>query len=142
MPSGVFVDCGRAAAEGTRSDPMRSRCESLTARCHGQVLVQRVAVAGGFAGRGLGLMGRARLPPGEGLLLRPCGDVHTFFMRFPLDLVFLDADDAVIRVVRNARPWRVVFGGRGARAVLEVASGWMPADAVAPGDRVSWSVQP
>lgn len=121
---------------------MGSGPEGLRAGCRGRVLVEHVAVARGFAARGLGLMGRAPLPPGTGLLLRPCGEVHTFFMRFPLDLVFLDADDVVVRVVRHLRPWRMAFGGDAARSVLEVSSGWMPADAVSTGDRISWSARP
>lgn len=112
------------------------------AMCRGEVLVPRVATARGFIGRAIGLMGRARLAPGEGLLIRPCGDIHTFFMRFPLDVVFLDADDVVVRVVRGVGPWRLAFGGPGAHAVLEVAAGGVPAEAVAPGDRVSWSGPP
>jgi len=108
------------------------------AMCRGAVLVPRVSTARGFLARALGLMGRARLDPGEGLRIRSCGDVHTFFMRFPLDLVFLGADGIVVRVIRGVRPWRLAFGGPGAHDVLEVAAGWMAAGAVAPGDRVSW----
>ncbi len=108
------------------------------ATCRGAVLVDRVEIACGFRGRALGLMGRAPLPRGRGLLLKPCAEIHTFFMRFPLDLVFLGDGDEVVRVVRGMAPWRMAFGGRGARAVLEVASGWMPADAVRPGDRITW----
>lgn len=111
----------------------------MTATCRGRVLVGRVAVARGFAGRGLGLMGRAQLSVGEGLLLRPCGDIHTFFMRFPLDLIFLGIDDVVVRVARGVRPWRIVRGGREANAVIEVATGWIPDDAVVRGDRISWT---
>ncbi len=121
---------------------MRSEPGRLSAGCRGRVLVGHVAVARGFAARGLGLMGRAPLPPDTGLLLRPCGEVHTFFMRFPLDLVFLDGGDVVVRVVRHVRPWRMAFGGATARSVLEVSAGWMPEDAVSPGDRISWSVRP
>lgn len=117
-----------------------SEGQALTcqAKCRGAVLVDRVETARGFCGRALGLMGRAPLPPGRGLLLRPCAEIHTFFMRFPLDLIFLGDGDRVVRVVRTVTPWRMAFGGRGARAVLEVASGWMPADAVRPGDRITW----
>lgn len=111
----------------------------MRAMCRGRVLVEQVTVARGFSGRALGLMGRAPLAPNRGLLLRPCAEIHTFFMRFPLDLIFMDDRDAVVRVVRNVEPWRMTFGGRGARAVLEAASGWMPGDAVRPGDRITWA---
>lgn len=110
----------------------------MRAVCRGRSLVEQVAVAGGFTGRALGLMGRLPLPPGRGLLLKPCAEIHTLFMRFPLDLIFLDEGDKVVRVARNVAPWRMVFGGRGVRAALEVTAGWMPADAVRPGDQITW----
>ncbi len=115
---------------------------AMQAWCRGRVLVADVAPARGFLGRALGWMGRRRPPPGRGLLLRPCGDVHTFFMRFPLDLLFLDANDRVVRVARGVGPWRLVFGGRAARAVVEVGAGDLPAEAIAAGDRITWMAQP
>ena len=69
-----------------------------------------------------GLLGRSALDPDEGLLLRPAGSVHTAFMRFPIDVVFLDGAMQVLRVEPNVRPWRVA-GQRRARAVLELAAG-------------------
>jgi uncharacterized membrane protein (UPF0127 family) len=69
-----------------------------------------------------GLLGREHLPPGEGLLLWPAGSVHTAFMRFAIDLVFLDRDLRVLKVEAAVRPWRTV-GCRGAKAVIELASG-------------------
>src|SRR5919198_5963514 len=69
-----------------------------------------------------GLLGRSRLRGGEGLLLRPAPSIHTWFMRFPIDAVFLDRDLVVLDVRVAMRPWRVA-GRRGARAVLEMASG-------------------
>src|SRR5687768_6063654 len=69
-----------------------------------------------------GLMGVRDLPPGHGLLLRRAGSVHTCFMRFPIDVVFLDADLEVLRVAPSVRPWRM-RSQRGARAVLELAAG-------------------
>jgi uncharacterized membrane protein (UPF0127 family) len=69
-----------------------------------------------------GLLGRSGLARGEGLLLQPAGSIHTFFMRFPIDAVFLDADRRVLRVVADVRPWRTAAVRR-ARAVLELAAG-------------------
>jgi uncharacterized membrane protein (UPF0127 family) len=69
-----------------------------------------------------GLLGRRGLAQGEGLLLEPAGSIHTFFMRFPIDVVFLDREQRVVRVVPNLRPWRTA-GVRKARAVLELAAG-------------------
>ncbi len=69
-----------------------------------------------------GLLGRSELPRGEGVLLHPAGSVHTLFMRFPIDVVFLDRDDRVLHVAADVRPWRFV-GKRRARSVLELAAG-------------------
>ena len=69
-----------------------------------------------------GLLGRRDLPAGEGILLRPAGSVHTFFMRFPIDVVFLDRDLRIVSVADDVPPWKM-RGARGAKAVLELASG-------------------
>ena len=69
-----------------------------------------------------GLLGRDELPAGEGLLLKPTPSVHTCFMRFPIDVVFLGADMRVVSVVREMGPWKFA-GRRGTRAVLELAAG-------------------
>lgn len=70
-----------------------------------------------------GLIGRSGLPPGAGLLILRCNAIHTFFMRFPIDAVFLDRNDQVVKVVRDIRPWHpFVWGGWRARKVLELDS--------------------
>ncbi len=70
----------------------------------------------------MGLLGRSSLPADEGLLLVPAWSIHTWFMRFPIDVVFLDAEGRVLRVVERMRPWRLVSVRR-ARAVIELAAG-------------------
>ena len=82
-----------------------------------------------------GLLGRRELPAGEGLLLRPCGSVHSWFLRFPIDVVLLDGDMNVLKVIAPLRPWRMA-GARGARCVLELAAGQARARAIGPGDRL------
>ena len=69
-----------------------------------------------------GLLGRSGLSSGEGLLLRPAGSVHTAFMRFAIDVVFLDRDLRVVKVVPELVPWRTA-ACRGSRAVLELPAG-------------------
>jgi hypothetical protein len=86
------------------------------------VVCERCVVADNPLTRLRGLLGKRGLGPGEGLLIRPAGSVHTCFMRFPIDVVFLDRDLHVIDVVHELRPWRMA-GRRGARAVLELAAG-------------------
>jgi uncharacterized membrane protein (UPF0127 family) len=83
-----------------------------------------------------GLLGRADLPRGEGLLLRPAGSVHTAFMRFPIDVVFLDEDDCVLKVVHSVPPWRAV-GCRGAKAVVELPPGECSRRNLEPADELA-----
>ena len=87
-----------------------------------EVLGIRAVVAGSFRSRliGLALLARAGAP--AGLLIPRCHGVHTFGMRFPIDVVFLDAGGAEIRRVIGVRPRRLV-SQRGAAAVLELPSG-------------------
>ncbi len=88
----------------------------------GRVVCRRCTVADSMRARMKGLLGRGPLEPDEGLLLRPANSVHTAFMGFPIDVVFLDRDLNVLRVVEAVPPWRLA-ACRGARAVLELGSG-------------------
>jgi uncharacterized membrane protein (UPF0127 family) len=69
-----------------------------------------------------GLLGRTKLPRGDGILLNPCGSVHTFFMRFPIDVVFCDRQMTVLSVASEVPPWRV-RSQRRASVVIELAAG-------------------
>ena len=99
-------------------------------------LVETVEIADDLVGRMVGLLGRSKLGEQRAMYLSPCSSIHTFFMRFPIDLVFLNREMVATRIVRDVRPWRTVFGGAGAVSVLEMESGWFPADAVSIGDTV------
>src|SRR4051794_24744893 len=96
--------------------------EMKTAGPREQVVCARCEVAAGPLTRLRGLMGRRTLPRGHGLLLKPAPSIHTFFMRFPIDAVFLDREMNVVAVKPELAPWRMA-GQRGARAVLELAAG-------------------
>ncbi len=104
-------------------------------RADGTVVVERCLVADRPFARMRGLLGRRELPSGEGLLLRPAGSIHTFFMRFPIDVVFLGGDGEALRVVPEVRPWRTA-ARRGARAVLELPAGECDRRGVHPGERL------
>lgn len=88
----------------------------------GTAVCPALSVADTAASRMKGLLGRRSLGDGEGLLLRPAGSIHTAFMHFPIDAVFLDADLRVLRVESNLRPWRIA-AQRGAKAVVELPAG-------------------
>lgn len=71
----------------------------------------------------LGLMFRANLAPDHALLLSPCASVHTAFMRFAIDVVYLDGDWRVLTVHASMAPWRTSWGPRGTRHTLELTAG-------------------
>jgi uncharacterized membrane protein (UPF0127 family) len=101
----------------------------------GTVVCDRCTVADTMLARMRGLLGRKNLPPGEGILLRPCPSVQTFFMRFPIDVVFVDRDSVVLKVVENLKPWRST-GARRAHAAIELASGEAARNGITVGDRL------
>ena len=89
----------------------------------GTVVAEHLESADTLWSRFLGLMFRRELPAGHGLLIRPCSSIHMFFMRFPLDVVFVDGDGRVLRVLASIRPWRASMPVRGAKAAIELPAG-------------------
>ena len=106
--------------------------EIALANDDGTVVCERCLLAETPLARMRGLLGRSSLPAGEGLLLRPAASIHMAFMRFPIDAVFLDSTDRVVKVVAELKPWRMA-GCRGARAVLELPAGEASRRGLVPG---------
>ncbi len=106
--------------------------EIALANDDGTVVCERCLLAETPLARMRGLLGRSGLPAGEGLLLRPAASIHMAFMRFPIDAVFLDSTDRVVKVVAELKPWRMA-GCRGARAVLELPAGEASRRGLVPG---------
>ena len=123
-----------------RQYPERPRAVSamsrlrVTNRRTGNLLGAEVRRADSIGSRLIGLLGRSSLAPGEGLWIEPCSSIHMFFMRFAIDAVFLDRDHAVTRAAIDVRPWRLAFGGSGARSVLELPVGTITASGTRDGD--------
>ena len=104
----------------------------------GRVVCERCLVADSMFVRMRGLLGRKGLDEGEGLLLRPAPSIHTFFMRFPIDVVFLARDGEVVKVVPALKPWRTAAARR-ARSALELAGGEAERRDIHPGTRLDLS---
>jgi uncharacterized membrane protein (UPF0127 family) len=99
------------------------------------VLGNAVDVADTSAKRRVGLLKHERLAPGDGLWIVPCESVHTFFMKFPIDLVYLDKKRKV-RKVRNAVPaWRL-SACLTAHSILELPAGTVEKTGTRPGDEL------
>src|SRR5947208_16767060 len=88
----------------------------------GAVVCERCEIPESAFGRMRGLLGRDGLEPGGGMLIDRAPSVHMFFMRFPIDVLFLDRDRKVVRIVERLRPWRIA-GSRRAAAALELPAG-------------------
>ena len=97
----------------------------------GAILCERCEMPKSSFARMRGLLGRDGLEPGTGMLIDAAPSVMTFFMRFPIDVVFLDRDRKVVGVRHGLRPWRVA-GARRAVAALELPAG--AADGIEEGD--------
>ena len=98
----------------------------------GHVVCEHCLLAETAFARLRGLLGRSGLPSGEGMLLRPASSIHTGFMRFAIDAVFLDQNDRVLKVAAELPPWRMA-ACKGSRAVLELPAGEAERRGLEPG---------
>lgn len=114
---------------------VRLRVVNLTRRIQ---IASCVEVAYSSAKRSKGLLGRNGLAPGEGLWISPCESVHTFFMRFSIDLVYLDRQYRIRKIRRDVPPWRMSACLR-AHSVLELAAGALREEDAQPGDMLEFS---
>jgi uncharacterized membrane protein (UPF0127 family) len=106
----------------------------VTNPARGTVLAERCRLARSLRDRTVGLLGTSALGSGEGLWIERSPSIHMFFMRYPIDVVFVDADDRVVRVVERLRPWRIVAWVRGARDCIELPAGSVRGTGTVAGD--------
>jgi len=95
----------------------------------GKCLVEKLEIADTFRSRLKGLLGKKSISKDYGLLLIPCGSIHMFFMKFPIDVFFLKKTGGgfeVLKIVRNLKPWRLCFAPPCTCAVLEVSPTSLP----------------
>jgi uncharacterized membrane protein (UPF0127 family)/CheY-like chemotaxis protein len=102
----------------------------------GSIVCESAVVADRPLRRMRGLLGRRSLPAGEGLLLTPAPSIHTALMRFPIDVIFLDKELRVLRLLERLRPWRAASARR-ARAALELAEGEIAQRSIQVGDTLA-----
>jgi uncharacterized protein len=104
-------------------------------RSDGAVVCERCVVADNPWTRMKGLLGRRGLDDGEGLLIRPTGSIHMFFMRFPIDAVFLDRELRILKIAPHLKPWRMA-AKKGAKQVLEISAGEAARRGLEPGQQL------
>jgi uncharacterized membrane protein (UPF0127 family) len=102
------------------------------------LLASSVEVASSSSERRKGLLGRDNLPSREGLWIVPCESIHTFFMRFSIDLIYLDRSMRVKKVRSNVPPWRL-SACLTAHSVIELAPGSIKTSQTTPGDQLEFT---
>jgi uncharacterized membrane protein (UPF0127 family) len=110
-------------------------------RTRNTVLADGASVADTSAKRNVGLLRHKKLDPGDGLWITPCESVHTFFMRFAIDLVYLDKKKRVRKVRHAVRPWRL-SACLTAHSILELPAGTAAASGTVKGDEIEISPAP
>lgn len=100
------------------------------------IVAQDLKVADTFGKRLRGLMGRSELLQGEGLLITPCNSIHTFFMRFPIDVMFIDERRFVVHLIPSLKPNRLSPLVRTARSVVELPAGTITRSRTELGDQL------
>lgn len=105
----------------------------------GTTLATAVTEARSLIARGIGLLGREGLAPGEGLLIAPCQSIHSCFMRFRFDAVFFDRDRRVRHLIEAMPPWRFSRHVWRARGVIELPAGTVAATGTRRGDQLAWN---
>jgi uncharacterized membrane protein (UPF0127 family) len=125
-----------AATKDERPALRDARGSVFVSHADGGSICERCTVARSAMRRMRGLLGRKSLAPGEGLLILRAPSIHTFFMRVPIDVIFLSRGGEVLKVCHQVTPWRV-RACRSAYAVVELAAGEAGRRAVAPGDSLA-----
>ncbi|MEO0442414.1 MAG: DUF192 domain-containing protein [Pseudomonadota bacterium] len=116
---------------------MENGVVNITREREALATIKRVARTTNSIERMKGLLGTAALTIDQGMWLSACNSIHTFFMGYDLDIVYLDGDQKICRLVSTIKPWRVDFCLR-ARSVLEIRSGEIDRLGLALGDHIHW----
>ena len=101
----------------------------------GEVILHELNIADTFSKRFFGLMGKKELKSGSGLKIEPCRSIHTFNMKFPIDVVFLSEEHKVVELICSMKPGKVSSIVKGARYVIE-ANAYEFKDRVQEGDTI------
>jgi uncharacterized protein len=98
------------------------------------MLVGKGELATSLFARARGLLGHPALAAGEGMLIKPCNSIHTFFMSFPIDAAFLDKQGKVVQLISAMGPWRISSLLLRADSVLELPTGTLVSSGTIVGD--------
>jgi uncharacterized membrane protein (UPF0127 family) len=133
---GQDLSRGERQADWRRTKDMTSKINRVVNDRTGNVVGSAIAEAAGPWQSFKGLMLRKELPDGHGMVFRPARGIHTQFMRFPIDLIFLDDSNLVVKIRPAMAPWRFDFTN--ADAVIEMSAGAAAAKDIRLGDRLEF----
>lgn len=102
------------------------------------LIAEQVFVADSLLTRLKGLLGRKEFKKGEAIVLKPCNSIHTFFMRFAIDVLFLDNDNKIIKVIPCLKPFRITFIYFKARFAIELPAGTTQSVSIRENDTLSF----
>ena len=108
----------------------------ITVESSGALIAEKALWASTFWSRTKGLLGRSGLGAGEALVISRCSMVHMFFMRFPIDVIFISSQNIVLGLERQLKPWSVSKHYRGASVAVEVPSGTIERLGIKSGDKL------
>lgn len=115
------------------ASPFSSKVINITKNT---TLAESAEIADNLFKRLKGLMGRPCLEAGAGMLLKPCNSIHTFFMRFPIDVAFMDRKNQLIKIYHSLEPWRISGVFFNALYCLELPAGTLVLTHTQEGDFV------
>ncbi len=102
-------------------------------KVNGKVLANNVEIAGNFTKRLKGLLGRTGLNRGESMILYPCSSIHTYFMNFPIDVLFINRDAVVLKTIENMKPYKISPLIKESYMVVELPAGCLSATGTTAG---------
>ncbi|HNW26677.1 MAG TPA: DUF192 domain-containing protein [Candidatus Gastranaerophilaceae bacterium] len=102
------------------------------------VIAERAEVAKSFFSRTVGLILKKTLKEGEGLVIKPCFSIHTFFMKFAIDVLFVNKKNEIVALYENVKPWRILPVHFNSYYVVELPSGTISSTNISKGDSIKF----
>jgi len=120
---------------------LKGRCRDMIVKNKrtDAILLDNLNLADTFYKRFVGLMGKKNLSRLTGLKIEPCNSIHCFFMRIPIDVIFVSKDDVVLKTIHDMKPWRVSPIVKGARYIIEANANELTGK-IEVGDRLKYIV--
>lgn len=103
------------------------------------LIADKVEVAQNFITRTFGLIPKNSLKEGEGLMIKPCCSIHTFFMKFIIDVIFVNKKNEIIALYENVKPWRILPIHLSSHYVIELPAGTIYAKKISEHDIINTS---